>query len=203
LQVLNNDDLALSEQPGDGNQRVRQAASADSYGYMQPVVNNGAEVRVLPLVSLNSNYVTAAESDIGNHLYLVYSAQGDTPPNPLYTAQDQDNTAPSPLYTAQDDTPPNPLYTAQRNTPHNSPHSAQDHENGSELPTLRANNQTTLGTNLDNLTVPVRQNFLGQVLIQLYCNKTLQWLRDSQSGIDDSNMSNVYSLNFAVSYSKS
>jgi hypothetical protein len=107
------------------------------------------------------------------------------------------------LYTAQDDTPPNPLYTAQRNTPHNPLHTAQDHENGSELPTLRANNQTTLGTNLDNLTLPVRQNFLGQVLIQLYCNKTLQWLRDSQSGIDDSNMSNVYSLNFAVSYSKS
>jgi hypothetical protein len=40
LQVLNDDDFALSEQPIDCNQQVRQAASVDSYGYLQPVVNN-------------------------------------------------------------------------------------------------------------------------------------------------------------------
>jgi hypothetical protein len=92
LQVLNDNNLALSEQPGDCNQQDRQAASVDSYGYLQPVVNNDAEVHALQFVSLIAMMLTVADSDTSKRS------------NPLYTAQDQS------------DTPPNPLYTAQNNT---------------------------------------------------------------------------------------
>jgi hypothetical protein len=86
LQVLNDDGLTRKEQRGHWIQHDRQAARVDSYGYLQPVGNIDAEVYALPIVSLNSNDVAAAESDIIIQLCLLHSAQyNDTPPNPLYT----------------------------------------------------------------------------------------------------------------------
>lgn len=66
LQVLSDDDFAGYEQAGYCNQRVRQAVSVDSHGYLQPIVNNDAEVHTLPSASLNSSDVIAADSEISN-----------------------------------------------------------------------------------------------------------------------------------------
>jgi hypothetical protein len=138
LQVLNDNDLALAEQPGSYNQPIRRAAGVDSYGYLQPVVNVDVEVHALPSGCLDSKDSTAAYSDTINQSHSLCTAhhQGDTPPNPLYTAQDdtppnplytaQDDTPPNPLYTVPDDAPPNPLYTAQDDTPPNPLYTAQD-----------------------------------------------------------------------------
>jgi hypothetical protein len=81
LQAVNDNNLALSEQSDGYNQRVRQAASVDSYGYLQPVDNNDAEVHPLPTVYLNSNDATAVNYNTNNLLHPLYTAQGDTPPN--------------------------------------------------------------------------------------------------------------------------
>jgi hypothetical protein len=157
VQVLIDDGLTLYEQCADCNQHVRQAARVDSYGYLQPVVTIDAEVHALPIVSLNSNDVAAAESDIINQLHLLHTAQDDnTPPNPLYTAQD--DTPPSPLYTEQDnDTPPNPLHAAQDdNISPYLPYTAQNHRNRPRLPTPLDNNQPASSTTSANLKLPVR-----------------------------------------------
>lgn len=61
-QVLNSNELASVK----CNQRVRQAASVDSYEYLKLVVNNEADVEVLPTVNLNRNDATAADSDSSN-----------------------------------------------------------------------------------------------------------------------------------------
>lgn len=90
-EVLNDDALALSEQPGDCNQQVHQAAGVDSYGYLQPLPINDAKINASPIIRLSSNDVTAADSDIINQLNLQCRPnaqnQGDTSPNLTYTAQ--------------------------------------------------------------------------------------------------------------------
>jgi hypothetical protein len=143
VQVLIDDGLTLSEQCADCNQHVRQAARVDSHGYLQPVVNNDAEVHALPLVSLKSNDAAAAESDIINQLHLLHTAQDDnTPPNPLYTVQNND-ISPSPLNAAQNDTSPYLPYTAQ------------NHRNRPRLPTPLDSNQPASSTTSANLKLPV------------------------------------------------
>jgi hypothetical protein len=139
-QVLNGNELALSELSVECNQRVQQAASVDSYGYLHPVGNSNSDAKVLglPLASVYNIIAITADPDTGNQLNSPYTAQdqGDTPPNPLYIAQcdtppnplytTQDDTPPNPLYTTQDDTPPNPLYTTQDDTPPNPLYTTQD-----------------------------------------------------------------------------
>jgi hypothetical protein len=138
MRVLIDNDFALSGQPGNCNQRVRQTARVDSNGYQQPVAINDAEVHALPTRSLNSNNVTVADSDSSSH-----TAQDDTQPNPLYTTQDdtqpnplyttQEDIPPNPLYTTQDDIPPNPLYTVKGNTQPSLLHTKHDRKNRPRL----------------------------------------------------------------------
>jgi hypothetical protein len=103
LKILNDDCLAISEQSVDCTQWVRQAANVDSYGYLQPVVNNDTEVQVLPLVSLNSNGFTATEYNTSNQLHPLYAAQDHTLPNPPRTAPNHENRPqlPAPLVNNQ------------------------------------------------------------------------------------------------------
>jgi hypothetical protein len=170
LQVLNNDNFALSERPGGYNQRVRRAARVDSYGYLQPVVKNDAEVHALSLVSLNSNDFTANASDTScNRSHPQYAASNDTTPNPLYTLPD--DTPPNPLYTTPDDTPSDPLYTAPDDTPPTTLYAVHNHENRPRLPTPRVNSQLMSNTTSVNLKLPVRPHSFKQLLIWLYCCK--------------------------------
>jgi hypothetical protein len=141
MQVLNGDDVAVFKQSGNFNQRVRQVARVDSFGYLQPVVNSDADVYALPTVSLNINGVIAAESDTSNQL------------SSLNTAQDQGDTRSNPLYTRQDGTPPNLLRTAQ------------SHEKRPGLPNPRVNNQPTSDITFFNSTMPFRLRFLTQFVI--------------------------------------
>jgi hypothetical protein len=154
VQVLIDDGLTLSEQCADCNQHVRQAARVDSHGYLQPVVNNDAEVHALPLVSLNSNDVAAAESDIINQLHLLHTAQDDnTPPNPLYTDKTTHHLV---RFIQQDYASPNPLHAAQDDTSPYLPYTAQNHRNRPRLPTPLDNNQPASSTTSANLKLPVR-----------------------------------------------
>jgi hypothetical protein len=183
LQVPNGNELALSEPSVECNQRVQQVAGVSSYGYLHPVGNTCSgtnKVRALSLASVDSNIAFSADPDTGNQLNSLntaqdqgntppnplytaqdntppnplYTAQDDTPPNPLYIAQDQDDTSPNPLYTTQDDAPPNPLYTAQGDTPPNPLRTVQNHENRPQLPAPRNNNQPTSGLTIFNSKLP-------------------------------------------------
>ncbi len=62
------------------------------YGYLQPIVNNDAEVHTLQSTSLNNSDVSTADSEFSNQIYQpLYTAPGDTPPSALYSAQNHEN----------------------------------------------------------------------------------------------------------------